>query len=191
LSRELGDRESEITALTNLAILVYSAGHEDDAIALTEEAANVAHAIGIPRIEIAARSNLATARTRRGELAQAERDALTSVALLPKIAGDVETAADVWLGYAYFLIRAGRLDEAERAIDRAEHDWRPGGRSGVYRARLAFARRDYARSVQLIEAAKKRNEAWLGQYDQMHDAFVAAARGDGRKAPPFEEPIKK
>jgi tetratricopeptide (TPR) repeat protein len=189
LSRELGDRRTELFALTNLAVRLYSKGAEEEAIAVTEQAAAAAAAIGAPRVEIVCRSNLGTARTKRGDLAQAAQDIAASLALLPKIKGDVETASDVWLSDAYYLIRAGRLPEAENAIGEAEREWRVSGRSLMMRARLAYARGDASRAVALAERAKGMKEQWLGQYDAMLAAFREAARTGRAPAITFEDPI--
>ena len=190
LARELGDRHTEMFALTNLAIVLYSRGAEEEAIAATEQAADIASALGAPRVEIVCRSNLGTARTKRGDLAQAAKDIAESMTLLPRIKGDVETASDVWLGDAYYLIRAGRLTEAEKAIGEAEREWRVSGRSVMMRARLAYARGDDALALALASRAKEMKEAWLGQYDAMLAAFREAERTGGKTSVAFEDPIK-
>ncbi|HEV7920046.1 MAG TPA: protein kinase [Thermoanaerobaculia bacterium] len=186
LARQLGDRETEMIALINLAIALYSHGEEVAAIDATARAADIAAQMRAPRIEALARSNIATARTRRGELAEAKPQAEASMAILPAIAADVETASDIRLGYAYWLIRTGRLPEAERAIADAEHNFRVTSRSLEMRARLAYERGDYRTALALIEKGKALKEQWLTQDQRMLEAFTESARTGQRATNGFE-----
>jgi serine/threonine protein kinase/tetratricopeptide (TPR) repeat protein len=189
LARELGDRDTEMIAQINLAIALYSRGEEVAAIDATAQAADIAAQMRAPRIEALARSNIATARTRRGELAAAKADAEKSMALLPTFAADVETASDIRLGYAYWLIRTGRLPEAERAIDEAERAFRVTTRSLEMRGRLAYERGDYRAALALIEKGKARKEQWLTQDQRMLEAFTESARTGKRATNGFEEGV--
>jgi tetratricopeptide (TPR) repeat protein len=176
LARELGDRETEMIALINLAIALYSSGQEEAAIDATAQAADIAASMKAPRVEALARSNIATARTRRGELAAAKQEAESSMAILQTVTADVETASDIRLGYAYWLIRTGRLAEAEREIARAERDFRVTLRSTEMRARVAYERGRYGEASALIEKAKAMNEQWLTQDQRMLEAFAESAK---------------
>jgi hypothetical protein len=59
---------------------------------------------------------------------------------------DPEVARDVHLALAYTAIRGGAFGEAERGLDRAEA-WRVSDRCHLYRARLAYARGDFAKGT--------------------------------------------
>src|SRR5437868_5216959 len=54
-ARALGSRDSELSALTNLAIALYTRGAEDEAIEATQRAADLAAENQDPRIEAASR----------------------------------------------------------------------------------------------------------------------------------------
>jgi serine/threonine protein kinase/tetratricopeptide (TPR) repeat protein len=187
LARELGDRDTEMIALVNLAIALYSRGEEVAAIDATAQAADLAAQMRAPAVEALARSNIATARTRRGELAAAKVEAERAMAILPSFAADVETASDIRLAYAYWLIRTGRLPEAERAIADAERTYRVTTRSLEMRGRLAYERGDYPTALSLIERGKSLNEQWLTQDQRMLEAFAESARTGKRATNGFEE----
>ncbi|MBV9496321.1 MAG: protein kinase [Acidobacteria bacterium] len=186
LARQLSHPDSEMIALVNLAVALYSRGDEESAIAATSEAADIATKLRAPRVESLARSNLATAYTRRGDLARAQANAEASIALLPRLGADVESANDVRLGYAYWLIRSGRLAEAERAIDDTERLFRVNYRSLMMRGRLAYERGDYRKALALMEKAKAINEQWLKQDQQMLEAFAESVKTGKRATNGFE-----
>ena len=190
LARELGDSTSEILGYFNLAILLYSRGAEEEAIGLASQAAAVAARTNRPRFEAMARANVATARTKRGELALAGPEAAAAMALIPRLGADVESIAEVQLGYAYWLIRMGRLAEAERVIAQSERDWRVSARSLRMRARLAYDRADYRTAGTLVERAHAMGEQWLRQDEMMYEAFRESARTGKPAAVLFEEAVR-
>jgi hypothetical protein len=59
----------------------------------------------------------------------------------------------------------------------------------MMRARLAYAKHDYARASQLIHKAKSMGEVWLVQYEQMLRAFDESARSGRETTSPFETAI--
>ena len=191
IARELGDSVSEILGFFNLAILVYSRGAEEEGIALAQQAAEVSARTNRPRFEALARSNVATALTKRGELAAAGRADAAAMALLPRVGSDVESAADILLGHAYWLTRMGRTDEAEKVIARTEREWRVSTRGLRLRARVAYERGDYRRAAELVERAWGMGGQWLKQDERMRDAFLESAKTGKRATIPFEQPIVK
>jgi tetratricopeptide (TPR) repeat protein len=186
IGRELGDANSEILGLFNLAILLYGRSAEEEAIAVMQQAADASARASRPRFEAMAFSSLATAKTKRGELAAAQRDDVVAMALLPRVGADVETAADVLLAHAYLLTRMGRLEEAERTIAQTERDWRVSSRGLRMRARIAYERGDYRKAAELVEDAWKRGEQWLKQDEQMREAFLESAKTGRAATVPFE-----
>ena len=143
------------------------------------------------RFEALARSNVATALTKRGELAAAGRADAAAMALLPRVGSDVESAADILLGHAYWLTRMGRTDEAEKVIARTEREWRVSTRGLRLRARVAYERGDYRRAAELVERAWRMGGQWLKQDERMRDAFLESAKTGKRATIPFEQPIVK
>jgi tetratricopeptide (TPR) repeat protein len=191
IARELGDATSEILGNFNLAILLYSRGAEEEGIALAEEAAKVAARANQPRFESVAWSNVATARTKRGELEAARVADVAAMAMIPRLGADVESISEVLLAHAYWLTRMGRLAEAERVIDKDERDWRVTARSLRTRARIAYARGDYRRAGALAERAHAMGEQWLRQDELMYEAFVESAKTGKPATIPFEGPVRK
>ncbi|HYI10832.1 MAG TPA: serine/threonine-protein kinase [Thermoanaerobaculia bacterium] len=189
--RELGNRKDEIMALANLAIVTYGAGKEEEAIALTLQAADVAKALDAPRVESGARANAAYARTRRGDLAAAGRDAEEAMALIPRLGGDVETMHEVRMGSVYWLIRMGRLAEAERLLAQTEREYQVTVRTLRMRARLAYERRDYKEAARLIQQAKAMGDQWLAQDEAMREAFLESAKTGKPATVEFELPVKR
>ena len=176
MARELGDKRSELEAIAIQAIWAYAREDETEAIALTEEARRRAAAFGAPHLEALFLTNLAQARTRRGDLAAAQRDADAALAIvntgrmrLP------EFEPDILIGASYPAIRAGRLDEAQRLIDKAD-GIRKTMRGAVFRARLLYARGRYAEASATIEKAKAMEDTWVPQYEAMLRAFAESAR---------------
>ena len=55
LARELGDQDTEMIALVNLAISLYSRGQEREAIDFTEQAAEAARKASVPRVDYTVR----------------------------------------------------------------------------------------------------------------------------------------
>jgi tetratricopeptide (TPR) repeat protein len=191
IAHELGDTVSEILGYFNLAILVYSRGAEEEGIALAEKAAEVSARTNRPRFEALARSNVATARTKRGDLVGAGRADAAALALLPRIGGDVESAADIHLGHAYWLTRMGRTKEAEQVVARTEREWRVSTRGLRMRARIAYERGDYRRAAEIIERAWAMGGQWLKQDELMREAFLESAKTGKPSTIPFEQPVQR
>lgn len=191
IARELGDSVSHILGLFNLAILIYSRGAEEEGIAYAEQAADVAAKSNRPRFEALARSNVATARTKRGDLVAAGRDDAAALALLPRLGHDVESAADIHLGHAYWLTRMGRTKEAEDVIARTEREWRVSTRGLRLRARVAYERGQYSAAAELIERAWGLGGQWLKQDELMRDAFLESAKTGKPSTIPFEQPVRR
>ena len=187
LSREIGDTATLNIALVNLGLYLWAQGKEAEAVKVTEEGALVAAKVGNPRVEAVIHANLGYAYAKLGDLGAAKRHNDAAVARNAGI-NDPEVDRDVQLSVAYALIRGGRLAEAERAIVRGER-WQVNGRSTMMRARLAYARRDYARAAQLIAQAKTMADVWLIQYEQMLRAFEESARSGRESTIPFETAI--
>ncbi len=179
LTREISDTASEVYGLGNLGIYLWAQGKESEAVQITREGAAPAAKLGHRRVETVLLSNLAVAETKLGDLAAARTH---GAAALEKVAGlnDPEVERDVHLALAYTRIREGRLAEAERAIERSE-EWRVNARCLLMRGRLAYARGDYPRALELIRRAKGMEEVWLIQNEQMSRAFEESAR-TGRPA---------
>jgi serine/threonine protein kinase/tetratricopeptide (TPR) repeat protein len=188
LAREIGDRNTEATALINLGLWTWSQGRDEEAIEWTKQALTAAEAVQATPIEALALSNLATALTKFGDLQAAGRYAEAGLA---KIAGvdDPQIASDVELGRAYFLIRAGRLREAEEGIARAEKHV-PSARARVIRGRLAWARGDYRGAAALLQKAKTMGEAWPQPYELLRAASEETARTGRVSTIAFESPIR-
>ena len=174
LTRETGDTGTEIFALVNLGLWLWAQGKEAEAVKVTQDASVVAAKVGNARVETVILSNLATATTKLGDLAAAHRYNDAAVRRSASL-DDPEVERDVQLALAYTFIREGKLDEAEKALDRAER-WQLNARVLILRARLAYARGDYARAFDLIARAKARNETWLIQNEQMYRAFAESAK---------------
>ena len=190
IAREVGDSTSEILGCFNLAILLYSRGVEEEAIGLAARAAEVAARANQPRFEAMARSSVATARTKRGELAAAGKADAAAIALLPRLGADVESANDIHLGHAYWLTRMKRLTEAERVIAQSERDFRVNSRSLRMRARIAYERGDYRAAGALVERAHALGEQWLRQDEMMREAFLQSAKTGKPSTIPFEQPVQ-
>ncbi|HUR82223.1 MAG TPA: protein kinase [Thermoanaerobaculia bacterium] len=186
LTRETGDTATEIFGLVNLGLYLWAQGKEADAVAVTRDAAAVAAKVGNRRVETVILANLAVAETKLGHLEDA-RGHNAAAAQKAQGLGDPEVERDVHLAAAYTAIRDGHLDEAERELDRAE-SWRRNARCTLYRARLAYARGDYARAWSLVQQAKKTEEVWLIQSEQMYRAFEESARTRKPATVKFEEP---
>jgi tetratricopeptide (TPR) repeat protein len=191
IARELGDSTSEILGLFNLAILLYSRGAEEEAIPLMAQAGDVAGRANRPQFEALARSNVGAAHTKRGELAAAAKNDAAAMALLPRLGADVESAADVRLGHAYWLMRSGRLAEAERVIAQTEREWRISARGLRLRARIAYARGDYRAAAAIIERAHALGEQWLRPDELMREAFLESAKTGKPATIPFEQPVRR
>lgn len=187
LTREIGDTATEIYALANLGLWQWAQGKEKEAVATIEEAGRIAERVDNPRVESIVHANLATAYTKLGDLAAARRH---NEIAHEKAEGlnDPEVARDVELGLAYLLIREGKLDEAERAIDRADR-WQIIGRSVMLRGRLAYARGDYRRAHALLARAKTMDGPWLIQSEQMLKAFEESARTGNPSTMTYESPL--
>jgi tetratricopeptide (TPR) repeat protein len=188
LAREIGDRSTEATALINLGLWTWSQGRDSEAIEWTRQALSAAQAMQAPPLEALILSNLATALTKAGDLAAAGPYAEAGLA---KIAGvdDAQIASDVELGRAYFLIRAGRLREAEEGIARAEKHL-PSARASVIRGRLAWARGDYVQAAALLQKAKTMDEGWPQPYELLRAASEETARTGRVSGIEFESPIR-
>jgi tetratricopeptide (TPR) repeat protein len=162
-------------------------GKEQEAVAVTRDAAVVAAKVGNPRVETVILSNLGTAETKLGHLDAARAH---NAAAQQKMATfeDPEVARDVHLAAAYTAIRSGQYAEAEQELDRAEM-WRVSDRCHLYRARLAYARGDYARAWELVKKARAAAPVWLIQSEQMYRAFGESARTGKPATIQFEEPV--
>lgn len=190
IGRELGDTYSEILGLFNLAIIVYTRGAEEEAMATMEQAAATAARAKRPRFEVLAHASLNTARTKRGEIDIAQRHDAAAMALLPAVGADAEGRSEVLLAHAYLLTRLGRTSEALQFIETAERDWRPTARSVLMRARVAYERRDYRNAGAIAERAYAMGEQWLTQDLQMRDALLEAAKTGRPATVPFEDPVR-
>jgi eukaryotic-like serine/threonine-protein kinase len=188
LTRELGDAGTEMIALTNLGLWLWAQGKEQEAVSWTEQAATVAARAGNPRVEALILSNLATANVKLGDLDAAARHNDAALAKSAPL-DDPEIDRDVQLGLTYALIREGKLDDAQRAVDRAER-WQKNTRSILMRARLLYARGDYAGALDLGTRAKQRHDGWLLQYEQMLQAFAESARTRRPATRAFESPLR-
>ncbi|MGZ5446461.1 MAG: serine/threonine-protein kinase [Thermoanaerobaculia bacterium] len=179
LTREISDTASEVYGLGNLGLYLWAQGKEAEAVQITREGAALAAKLGNRRVETVLLANLAVAETKLGDLAAARTH---GAAALEKVAGlnDPEVERDVHLALAYTRIRGGRLADAERAIARSEA-WRINARCVLMRGRLAYARGEYPRALELIRRAKGMEEVWLIQNEQMVRAFEESAR-TGRPA---------
>ena len=179
LTREISDTASEVYGLGNLGLYLWAQGKEPEAVQVTRDGAALAAKLGNRRVETVLLANLAVAETKLGDLAAAR---IHGAAALEKMSGlnDPEVERDVHLALAYTRIREGRLADAERSIDRSE-EWRINARCVLMRGRLAYARGDYPRALELIRRAKGMEEVWLIQNEQMHRAFEESAR-TGRPA---------
>jgi len=187
MARELGDKKTVIEALTNLAIWAYADGREEEAIAHTEQARTAAAEFGARQLEALLLSNLAQVRTRRGDLAGAQRDADAALAL-SKLVNDPEYQPDILLGAAYPAIRAGRLGEAARLIDEADA-LRRTARGAVFRARLLYEQRRYAEAAAMLRKGKSMGDTWFPQYEAMLRAFEESARTGKVSTIRFEENV--
>ena len=187
LTREIGERQTELMALSNLALWSWALGNERDGVATAQQAAVLAAKVGSPRIEAIILANVAFGSAKLGDLATARQAGAAALAKMP--ANDPEVDRDVQIALAYVAIRDGRLDDAERAIARAER-WRPETRTYLIRGRLAYARGDYARAAALGAKAKSMKEAWLPQWETMYQAFAEAARSGKPATRKFEEPLQ-
>ena len=187
LTREIGDASSEIVALVNLGLYLWAQGKEREAVEVTREGAVVAAKVGNPRVESVILANLGVAETKLGNLDAARAH---NAAALAKMKGldDPEVARDVYLTLAYTAIRGNQLAEAEQWLDRAE-SWRISDRCHLYRARLAYARGDYARAWSLVQKAKSVADVWLIQSEQMYRAFEESARTGRPATITFEEAL--
>jgi len=189
LARELGDKRAEMEGAAQLAIWTYARGDEPQAIALTEEARKLAAEFGAPHLEALFLGNLAQARTRRGDLSGAEHDAADALELMKKMHRS-EYEAEVLVGCAYPAIRAGRFDEAEHLLDRADAI-HPTLRGYVFRARLLYARGRYAEAAATIAKGKLMHDSWLPQYEAMLRALEESARTGKPSTIVFEEPLAR
>jgi tetratricopeptide (TPR) repeat protein len=189
IAHDTGDRHTEAIALLNLGLWLYATGQEPEAIAMTERARALAVQFGAKELEAMLDSNLAQAKARRGDLAGAQADAEAGLKVEAAIR-DASIAPDVRIGAAYAAIRAGRLDDAARLLDEADRIRRTQ-RAAVFRARLAYARGDYARAAATIDAAKTMGDVWLAQYETMRNAFAESARTGRPSAIAFEEPVRR
>jgi Flp pilus assembly protein TadD len=165
MARELGDKDTEITALVNLGLWLWAQGKEAEAVQFTEQAADAVARAGNPRVETVLHANLAFAHAKLGNAEASRKHGDIASAKMQTFA-DPEVDRDVQLGLAYARIRAGRLDEAERTLDRAER-WQRSDRTEMMRARLAYARGDYARAFERITKSKTMGGPWLLQNEQM------------------------
>jgi len=189
IGRELGDTASEILGLFNLAILIYTRGAEEEAIATMEQAVAAAVRAKRPRFELLGHASLTTARTKRGELDIAQREDSAAMTLLPAVGGDVEGRSEVLLAHSYLLTRLGRTEEALRFIEMTEQEWRVSARGMRMRARVAYERRDYRKAAELIERAYAMGDQWLTQDLQMRGAFLESAKTGRPSTIPFEAPV--
>ncbi|HYC91449.1 MAG TPA: protein kinase [Thermoanaerobaculia bacterium] len=185
LTREIGDTASSVYGLVNRGLYLWAQGKEREAVAATREAAAVAAQVGNPRVEAVILANLGVAETKLGDLEAARAHNAAALQKLATLA-DPEVARDVHLALAYTAIRGGALAEAERWLDRAEA-WRVSDRCHLYRARLAYARGDYARAWELVKKAKATADVWLIQSEQMYRAFEESARTQRPASAKFEE----
>jgi tetratricopeptide (TPR) repeat protein len=184
LTREIGDTASEIFGLVNLGLYLWAQGKETEAVTITRDALAVARRVGNRRVETHILSNLGIAETKLGDLDAARDHIAASLTAMTNL-NDPEIERDVRLAQAYHAIREGRLADAERALDQADA-WRVSARGVMYRARLAYARGDYARALALITKAKSMNEPWLVQDEQMMRALAESARTGRPAVVPFE-----
>jgi tetratricopeptide (TPR) repeat protein len=187
LTRESGDTATEVYGLVNLGLFLWAQGKEPEAVAVTRDAVAVAAKVGNPRIEAVILANLGIAETKLGHLDAARAHNAAALQKMSTIV-DPEVARDVHLATAYTAIRAGRLAEAEQSLDRAE-SWRSSARCLLYRARLAYARGDYARAWTLVKQAKQAEGLWLIQNEQMYRAFEESVRTGRPATAKFEEPL--
>ena len=185
LARALGDKPTEVLALVNLGLHTWSQGRDDEGIRWTNEALAAARKLGARPVEALLLSNLATAKARLGDVAAAVRDGDAAMETIRGV-NDPEMTADVFLGRAYALIRAGRLAEAQRLIDDAERTAPTNARCKVIRARLAYARGEYRAAYELIVAAKNMNQLWPLPYEQMLRAFTESSRSGRPSSIQFE-----
>ena len=174
LARETGDASLEIFPLANLGLYLWAQGKEQEAIRATEQAAAVAAKVGNPRVETIILSNLATAHTKLGDLEKAQSYNDAAFAKFGTL-NDPESERDLLLGGAYLLIRRGKLDEAARAIAKAEK-WQLDGRVFVMRGRLAYARGDYKTAYEELKRAKAMDDPWFAHYELMLRASEESAR---------------
>jgi tetratricopeptide (TPR) repeat protein len=188
ITREAGDRNTETMALVNLGLWLYGQGKEAEAIAATEQARALAEQAGTRQITSLLLSNLAQAKARLGDLAAAQRDADAAMAIERQL-HDADIGADVRVGAAYCAIRGGRLAEAQRLLDEADKV-RSTLRGEVFRARLAYARAEYAKAAAIIDKAKTMGDTWLIQYETMRKAFGESAKTGKESTIKFEEPIR-
>jgi tetratricopeptide (TPR) repeat protein len=186
LARDIVDRQTENIGLVNLGLYLWAQGKETEAVQVTEEAAKLAETVGNPRVAAVTHANLGYAHAKLGNLQRSRLHNETAL-VLAKDLKDPEVDRDVQLSVAYMLIRLGDLAAAERAIERAEQ-WQVNTRSRMVRARLAYARRDYARAATLIRSAKTMGDVWLVQYEQMLRAFEESARTGRASTIAFESP---
>ena len=186
LTREIGDTSSEVYGLTNLGLYLWAQGKETEAVQVTREGATLAAKTENPRVETVLLSNLGTAETKLGDLAAARAHAEAALEKMKELR-DPEVERDVYLGLAYTQIREGKLAEAARSIDRAEA-WRSNARCLLLRARLAYARGDYAKAFDLVKRSKAAEDVWLIQNEQMYRAFEESARTGRPATVKFEEP---
>jgi tetratricopeptide (TPR) repeat protein len=189
MARELGDKKTMIEALTNLGLWSYATGREQEAIGYTEEARTAAAEFGARQLEALLLSNLAQARTRLGDLAGAQRDAEAALAL-GKLINDPEFQPDILIGAAYPAIRAGRLAEAARLIDKA-NAIRMTARGAIFRARLLYEQHKYAEAYALMQKAKAMGDVWFPQYETMLRAFEESARTGKASTIRFEEDLSR
>src|SRR5213075_861230 len=158
LARELGDRKTEMDALTTLGLWAYARNHEQEAIDYTEQALQAATKFGAVHMEALLWSNLAQAHTRLGDFAAAQRDVDAAMAA-SKAMHAPGVLPDVYIGAAYLATRTGHLAEAARLLDEAEA-LRNGPRATIFRARLLYAQGKYAEASAMIEKAKTMGDTW-------------------------------
>jgi tetratricopeptide (TPR) repeat protein len=189
MAQELGDKQTEVEGLMNLGLWAYARSDEAHAIAFTEQARAGAAQFGALQLEALLLTNLAQARTRLGDLTAAQRDADAGMAIGRKMRAP-EIEPDVLIGASYPAIRAGRLDEAARLLDRADAI-RKTQRGAIFRARLLYARGRYAAASSAIEQARTMGDLWVPQYDAMRKAFAESARTGKPSTIRFEEPVSR
>lgn len=185
MARELGDRKTEVEALTNLGLWAYARNHESEAIDYTEQARQAAAKFGATHVEALLLSNLAQARTRLGDLAAGQRDADAAMDIGRTLRAPA-VMPDIYVGKAYPAIRAGRLAEAAHLLDEADAV-RKTPRATIFRARLAYAQGKYTEASALIEKAKTMGDTWFPQYESMRLAFAESAKTGKPSTIRFEE----
>ncbi len=171
IAEELGDLAAQLTARTNLGVVLANLGEVDAAIEHTERALALCRKTGSRIAEGLVLSNLAGYLIERGELAAAERRLGDAIGLLERT-GSRRVLPEAYLWLARARARRGELDGAATAATTSAEVSRELG--------VAFEEAIARRALAQIEARRGRPEAAAAE-------LAAAERLFGDGGDPVEE----